>query len=246
MSDNQREKDKNDVREGLDAETQQIIESGSVTKSDGRYCVHCLTVIGQIEGHYILPEHNKTTKYEHVIPQLVAIEEDPEIDGLLILLNTVGGDVEAGLAIAELVAGMSKPTVSMVLGGGHSIGVPLAVSAKASFIAPTATMTVHPIRMNGMVLGVPQTISYFNRMQERITGFVAENSRISPERFRELMTRTGDLVSDVGTVLGGEDAVKEGLIDHLGTLSDSLRELYRLIDEKNSRGEEPLAPGEEL
>lgn len=246
MNDNQREKDKNDVREGLDAETQQIIESGSVTKSDGRYCVHCLTVIGQIEGHYILPEHNKTTKYEHVIPQLVAIEEDPEIDGLLILLNTVGGDVEAGLAIAELVAGMSKPTVSMVLGGGHSIGVPLAVSAKASFIAPTATMTVHPIRMNGMVLGVPQTISYFNRMQERITGFVAENSRISPERFRELMTRTGDLVSDVGTVLGGEDAVKEGLIDHLGTLSDSLRELYRLIGEKKSRGEEPLAPGEEL
>ena len=246
MSDNQCEKDKNDVREGLDAETRQIIETGSVTKSDGRYFVHCLTVIGQIEGHYILPEHNKTTKYEHVIPQLLAIEEDPEIDGLLILLNTVGGDVEAGLAIAELVAGMSKPTVSMVLGGGHSIGVPLAVSAKASFIAPTATMTVHPIRMNGMVLGVPQTISYFNRMQERITGFVAENSRISPERFRELMTRTGDLVSDVGTVLGGEDAVKEGLIDHLGTLSDSLRELYRLIGEKNSRGEEPLAPGEEL
>ncbi len=247
MSDNENGREngrENGARGGPDAETEQIIETGSVTKSNGRYLVHCLTVIGQIEGHYILPEHNKTTKYEHVIPQLVAIEEDPEIDGLLILLNTVGGDVEAGLAIAELVAGMSKPTVSMVLGGGHSIGVPLAVSAKSSFIAPTATMTVHPIRMNGMVLGVPQTLSYFNRMQERITGFVAENSRITPERFRELMTRTGELVSDVGTVLGGEDAVREGLIDRLGTLSDSLRELYRLIDEKR-RGGEPLPPGEE-
>ncbi len=243
MSDNRRE----NVETGPDAETGEIIETGSVTKSNGRYLVHCLTVIGQIEGHYILPEHNKTTKYEHVIPQLVAIEEDPEIDGLLILLNTVGGDVEAGLAIAELVAGMSKPTVSMVLGGGHSIGVPLAVSAKSSFIAPTATMTVHPIRLNGMVLGVPQTLSYFNRMQERITGFVTENSRITPERFRELMTRTGDLVSDVGTVLGGEDAVNEGLIDHLGTLSDSLRELYRLIGEQHrSRQGDSRSPGEEL
>lgn len=237
----------NDNRCKIRDETEKIIESGSVTKSNGRYLVHCLTVIGQIEGHYILPEHNKTTKYEHVIPQLVAIEEDPEIDGLLILLNTVGGDVEAGLAIAELVAGMSKPTVSMVLGGGHSIGVPLAVSAKTSFIAPTATMTVHPIRMNGMVLGVPQTLSYFNRMQERITGFVTENSRITPERFRELMMRTGELVSDVGTVLGGEDAVNEGLIDHLGTLSDSLRELYRLIDKKHDFSvENTLSPGEEL
>lgn len=250
MSDNENGREngrENGARGGPDAETEQIIETGSVTKSNGRYLVHCLTVIGQIEGHYILPEHNKTTKYEHVIPQLVAIEEDPEIDGLLILLNTVGGDVEAGLAIAELVAGMSKPTVSMVLGGGHSIGVPLAVSAKSSFIAPTATMTVHPIRLNGMVLGVPQTLSYFNRMQERITGFVTENSRITPERFRELMTRTGDLVSDVGTVLGGEDAVNEGLIDHLGTLSDSLRELYRLIGEQHrSRQGDSRSPGEEL
>ncbi|MBQ2755206.1 MAG: ATP-dependent Clp protease proteolytic subunit [Oscillospiraceae bacterium] len=232
---------------GQDREAEQIIESGSVTKSSGRHCIHCLTVIGQIEGHYILPEHNKTTKYEHVIPQLVAIEEDPEIEGLLILLNTVGGDVEAGLAIAEMVAGMSKPTVSMVLGGGHSIGVPLAVSANTSFIAPTATMTVHPIRMNGLVLGVPQTFSYFNRMQERITSFVCENSKISAERFRELMTKTGDLVTDVGTVLGGEDAVREGIIDRLGTLSDSMKELYRLIDrKKQSAGSEKLAPKEEL
>ena len=233
---------------GQDREAEQIIESGSVTKSSGRHCIHCLTVIGQIEGHYILPEHNKTTKYEHVIPQLVAIEEDPEIEGLLILLNTVGGDVEAGLAIAEMVAGMSKPTVSMVLGGGHSIGVPLAVSANTSFIAPTATMTVHPIRMNGLVLGVPQTFSYFNRMQERITSFVCENSKISAERFRELMTKTGDLVTDVGTVLGGEDAVREGIIDRLGTLSDSMKELCRLIDEKKKTAADDgkLAPKEEL
>jgi len=233
---------------GQDREAEQIIESGSVTKSSGRHCIHCLTVIGQIEGHYILPEHNKTTKYEHVIPQLVAIEEDPEIEGLLILLNTVGGDVEAGLAIAEMVAGMSKPTVSMVLGGGHSIGVPLAVSANTSFIAPTATMTVHPIRMNGLVLGVPQTFSYFNRMQERITSFVCENSKISAERFRELMTKTGDLVTDVGTVLGGEDAVREGIIDRLGTLSDSMKELCRLIDEKKKTvaDDGKLAPKEEL
>ncbi|MBQ9939727.1 MAG: ATP-dependent Clp protease proteolytic subunit [Oscillospiraceae bacterium] len=233
---------------GQDREAEQIIESGSVTKSSGRHCIHCLTVIGQIEGHYILPEHNKTTKYEHVIPQLVAIEEDPEIEGLLILLNTVGGDVEAGLAIAEMVAGMSKPTVSMVLGGGHSIGVPLAVSANTSFIAPTATMTVHPIRMNGLVLGVPQTFSYFNRMQERITSFVCENSKISAERFRELMTKTGDLVTDVGTVLGGEDAVREGIIDRLGTLSDSMKELCGLIDEKKKTAADDgkLAPKEEL
>ena len=230
-----------------DAQAKEIIENGSVTKSNGRYCIHCLTVIGQVEGHYILPEHNKTTKYEHVIPQLVAIEEDEDIEGLLILLNTVGGDVEAGLAIAEMVAGMSKPTVSMVLGGGHSIGVPLAVSANTSFIAPTATMTVHPIRMNGLVLGVPQTFSYFNRMQERITSFVCENSKISAERFRELMTKTGDLVTDVGTVLGGEDAVREGIIDRLGTLSDSMKELYRLIDRKKQPdGGEKLAPKEEL
>ncbi|HIZ17178.1 MAG TPA: ATP-dependent Clp protease proteolytic subunit, partial [Firmicutes bacterium] len=165
----------------------QIKELSAVTPAKGNHVLHCLTVVGQIEGHYILPSQNKTTKYEHVIPQLVAIEEDPEIEGLIIILNTVGGDVEAGLAIAELISGMKKPTVSLVLGGGHSIGVPLAVSAKRSFIAPSATMTIHPVRMSGLVLGVPQTLSYFDRMQDRITRFVTANSHISEETFKSLM-----------------------------------------------------------
>ena len=193
-----------------------IYHSGSVTTEGGRHKIHCLTIIGQIEGHYILPPQNKTTKYEHVIPQLVAIEEDQSIRGLLVILNTVGGDVEAGLAIAELLSGMKTPTVSLVLGGGHSIGVPLAVSTRYSFIAPTATMTVHPVRMNGVMLGVPQTLSYFDKMQERITGFVTANSRIRPEKFRELMMNNGELVMDIGTVLDGEGAVQVGLIDELG------------------------------
>lgn len=193
-------------------------------------CDHCLTIIGQIEGHYLLPPSNKTTKYEHVIPQLVAVEESPDIEGLLILLNTVGGDIEAGLALAELIAGMRKPTVSLVLGGGHSIGVPLAVSAKKSFIAPTATMTIHPVRMNGLVLGVPQAFSYFERMQERITGFVTGNSHMKPERFTQLCMNTDELVMDVGTVLDGENAVQEGLIDSLGSLSDAIRALYEMIE----------------
>lgn len=210
----------------------QIEEMGSVTVDKGGHYIHCLTVIGQIEGHYILPPQNKTTKYEHVIPQLVAIEESASIDGLLIILNTVGGDIEAGLAIAELVAGMKKPTVSLVLGGGHSIGVPLAVSSQHSFIAPSATMTIHPVRMNGLVLGVPQTLSYFDKMQERIVRFVSENSNISGEHFRELMMATGELVMDVGTVLDGEQAVKKGLIDSLGGLSDALDCLYDMIEKK--------------
>lgn len=210
-----------------------IIETGSITVKKGDYLIHCLTVIGQIEGHYILSPQNKTTKYEHVIPQLVAIEESDEIDGLILILNTVGGDIEAGLAIAELVAGMSTPTVSLVLGGGHSIGVPLAVSANRSFITPSATMTIHPVRMNGLVLGVPQTLSYFEQMQERIVRFVSENSDISPDRFREMMLATGELVMDVGTVLSGEAAVKEGLIDSLGSLSDALDCLYNMIEERN-------------
>ena len=176
---------------------------------------------------------NKTTKYEHVIPQLVAIEESRDIEGLIIILNTVGGDIEAGLALAELLSGMRKPTVSLVLGGGHSIGVPLAVSAKKSFIVPSATMTVHPVRMNGLVLGVPQTLSYFDKMQERIVRFVADNSSMKSERFRELMTATGELVMDVGTVLDGESAVKEGLIDSLGGLSDALDCLYGMITKEN-------------
>ena len=212
----------------------QIVNFGSVAAKGDRL-IHCLTIIGQVEGHFILPPQNKTTKYEHVIPQLVAIEEDKQIEGLIIVLNTVGGDVEAGLAIAELVAGMKKPTVSLVLGGGHSIGVPLAVSAQRSFIAPSATMTVHPVRMSGLVLGVPQTLSYFDKMQERITRFVTENSKISAKRFTELMMDTGQLMTDVGSVLDGERAVREGIIDELGSLSDALGCLYRLMEEAEGK-----------
>lgn len=215
--------------------SEEIKESGSVVTNDGQHTIHCLTVIGQVEGHYILPSQNKTTKYEHVIPRLVSIEQDPEIDGLLILLNTVGGDVEAGLALAELVAGMKKPTVSLVLGGGHSIGVPLAVAAKHSFIAPSATMTIHPVRMNGLLLGVPQTFEYFQRMQKRITQFVTQNSRISAPRFYDLCMNTEELVMDVGTVLNGEQAVEEGLIDSLGNLSQAIDCLYGMIDHKPTR-----------
>lgn len=206
-------------------------ETGSITVKKNGHFIHCLTVIGQIEGHYILPSQNKTTKYEHVIPQLVAIEESQDIDGLLIILNTVGGDVEAGLAIAELLSTMKTPTASLVLGGGHSIGVPLAVSCKKSFIVPSATMTVHPVRMNGLVLGVPQTLSYFEKMQDRIVNFVESNSKISGKAFRELMMKTGELVMDVGTVLDGEGAVECGLIDELGGLSDALDFLNRSIEE---------------
>ena len=215
-----------------------IKETGSVTVKKNGHLIHCLTVIGQIEGHYILPVQNKTTKYEHVIPQLVAIEESSDIEGLIIILNTVGGDIEAGLAIAELIAGMEKPTVSLVLGGGHSIGVPLAVSAKKSFIAPSATMTIHPVRMNGLVLGVPQTLSYFDKMQERIVRFVCENSEITSEKFRSLMMATGELVMDVGTVLDGEAAVKAGLIDSLGGLYQALNCLYDMIEQKSGEKEE--------
>ncbi len=211
-------------------QTEQIVETGSVTQRKGEHTIHCLTIVGQVEGHYILPPQNKTTKYEHVIPQLVAIEEDPEIEGLLIILNTVGGDVEAGLAIAELIAGMRKPSVSIVLGGGHSIGVPLAVCAKRSFIVPSASMTIHPIRLSGLVLGVPQTISYFEKMQDRIVHFVSDNSSISADEFRTLMTKTGELVMDIGTVLDGAKAVEVGLIDQLGGLSDAINCLYSLID----------------
>lgn len=239
----QQEEDKEE-KAGVDEQTEQIIETGSVTGKKGKYVIHCLTVIGQIEGHYTLPSQNKTTKYEHVIPQLVAIEQDPDIEGLLIILNTVGGDVEAGLAIAELVSTMKKPTVSLVLGGGHSIGVPLACSAKYSLIAPSATMTVHPVRMNGMVLGVPQTLSYFERMQDRIVRFVTENSGIDKERFRQLMMTTGELVMDVGTVLDGEAAVREGLIDELGGLSRAIEKLYELIEDKRAEDKAPENAGE--
>lgn len=223
-----------DEEENADAEhtassIRQIVETGSITVEKNGHSIHCLTIIGQIEGHYILPPQNKTTKYEHVIPQLVAIEESDEIEGLIVILNTVGGDIEAGLAIAELISGMKTPTVSLVLGGGHSIGVPLAVSAKQSFIVPSATMTVHPVRMNGLVLGVPQTFSYFQKMQERIVDFVSKNSKMPPEKFREFMLATGELATDVGTVLDGNAAVECGMIDRLGGLSDALDCLYHMI-----------------
>ncbi|MCL1904355.1 MAG: ATP-dependent Clp protease proteolytic subunit [Oscillospiraceae bacterium] len=219
---------------------------GIVAVANAPYNIHCLTIIGQIEGHYILPPQNKTTKYEHIIPALVAIEQDNTIEGLLIILNTVGGDVEAGLAIAELIAGMSKPTVSIVVGGGHSIGVPLAVSAKRSFIVPSATMTIHPVRMNGMLLGIPQTLSYFERMQERITCFVTNNSRISAERFVDFMMEKDELVMDVGSVVDGNTAVNEGLIDRLGGLSEAIGCLYDLIEEeKQKRNEQECEPKKE-
>lgn len=215
--------------------TQQINETGSVLTSHGGNIIHCLTIIGQIEGHYVLPSQNKSTKYEHVIPQLVAIEEDERIDGLLILINTVGGDVEAGLAIAELIAGMKKPSVSIVLGGGHSIGIPLAVAAKKSFIAKSASMTVHPVRTSGVMIGVSQTFEYFQRMQDRITTFVSDNSNISKERYTELVLNTGELVMDIGTILDGEDAVEEGLIDYVGSLSDATKCLYSMIKRNKSQ-----------
>lgn len=217
---------------------EQIDQTGSITSATGKHCIHCMTVIGQIEGHQVLPPENKSTKYEHIMPRLLAIEQSEEIEGLIILINTVGGDVEAGLAIAELIAGMKTPTVSLVLGGGHSIGVPLAVSAKHSFIVPSATMTIHPVRMSGLVLGVPQTFHYFEKMQDRINRFVSENSGISSERFLELALRTGELVMDMGTVLDGEHAVAEGLIDELGSLSDAIEYLYSMIESRTG-GESP-------
>lgn len=220
--------------EGCEEESKSAFETGSITVEKDGHFIHCLTIIGQIEGHFILPSQNKTTKYEHVIPQLVAIEESKDIEGLLIILNTVGGDVEAGLAIAELLSTMTTPTASLVLGGGHSIGVPLAVSCKKSFIVPSATMTVHPVRMNGTVLGVPQTLSYFEKMQDRIVKFVENNSSISAKAFRSLMMKTGELIMDVGTVLDGEEAVKCGLIDCLGGLSDALDFLNCEIEGNNN------------
>lgn len=191
--------------------------------------IQTLTIVGQVEGHIVLPPQNKTTKYEHLIPQLVAIEQNPRLQGLLVILNTVGGDVEAGLAIAELIATMSKPTVSLVLGGGHSIGVPIAVAAKRSFISPSATMTVHPIRMNGLVVGVPQTYEYLDKMQERVVNFVTQHSTVSRETFRELMFRTGDLARDIGTVLVGDDAVRCGMIDEVGGLGAAVAALQTMI-----------------
>lgn len=209
----------------------EIKELGSVTAQTPQGMIQCLTIIGQVEGHQVMPEDTKTTKYEHVMPLLAAVEESEEIKGLLILLNTVGGDVEAGLGIAELIAGMKKPTVSLILGGGHSIGVPLAVAAKRSFIAPSAAMTIHPVRLNGVVIGVPQTYNYFARIQERIVGFVTSHSNISRERYNELMLATDEIANDVGSVIYGEEAVSCGLINSIGTLSDALDYLHSSCDE---------------
>lgn len=214
--------------------TQQIESIGSVLTMRDDKVIHCLTIIGQIEGHYVLPQSNKTTKYEHIIPLLVSIDEDPRIDGLLILLNTVGGDVEAGLAIAELISGMKKPTVSIVLGGGHSIGIPLAVAAKKSFIVKSASMTAHPVRSTGLTIGVPQTFEYYKRMQDRITRFIVENSGITTEAYTNLVMNTQELVMDIGTILDGEKAVEWGLIDEVGSLSQATDCLYRMIEDNKS------------
>lgn len=202
---------------------EEIMELGQ-TQNGG---IHCISIIGQIEGHQLLPEDIKSTKYEHILPTLAAVEEAPEIEGLLILLNTMGGDVEAGLAIAELIAGMTKPTCSLVLGGGHSIGVPLAVAAKKSIIAPSAAMTIHPVRINGTVIGAEQTYDYFMRMEERILGFITAHSNVSRETYRSLMTSTDKLANDVGSLISGQEAVDYGIIDAVGTLADALSYLHR-------------------
>lgn len=217
--------------EGKNKELNNLKEMGEGNIPQVKSNIHCLTIIGQIEGHVMLPPQTKSTKYEHVIPQLVAIEESKEIEGVLVILNTVGGDVEAGLAIAEMINSLSKPTVSLVIGGGHSIGVPLATSANYSFISPTATMTVHPIRMNGLVIGVPQTFDYFRKMQDRILSFVERTSRISKEKLLSLMQETDELLNDMGTILIGKQAVDVGLIDEVGGLKDALNKLKKLISE---------------
>ena len=226
--------EQNKNAENKEQEREQLIELGSdiTNGKDGK--IYTLTIIGQVEGHQVLPENCKTTKYEHVLPLLAGIEESDDIDGLLLLLNTVGGDIEAGLAIAEMIAGMKKPTVSLVLGGGHSIGIPLAVCTKKSFITPTASMTVHPVRMTGLVVGAPQTFRYFQRIQEQIVEFVANNSRIEKARFEQFMMATGEMATDVGTILYGKEAVASGLIDKLGGLNDALSALHRMIEKQKN------------
>ena len=219
MAKNEENKDEN--------KTEKLKEYGQVTLS---HKIHLITIIGEVEGHECLPANTKTTKYEHILPQLAAIEDSREMEGVLILLNTVGGDVEAGLAIAEMIASLSKPTVSLVLGGSHSIGVPLAVCGKATFIVPSASMTIHPVRMSGQVIAAPATYRYFERIQERIIDFVARNSRISAEKFRELMLSVGDMANDVGSVIYGQEAVALGIIDRIGSLSDALEALYKMVE----------------
>ncbi len=225
------------IGENIDDSVAEALSDGNEGESDGSVTIcrngkyiHCLTIIGQIEGHYNLPQNTKATKYEHIIPRLVAVEENDDVSGLLLILNTVGGDIEAGLAISELVSSMSKPTVSLVLGGSHSIGIPLAVSAKHSFIVPTASMTVHPVRMNGLIIGVPQSLLYLKKMEERVVEFVTRNSEISEKRFKELMLNNEQLVTDFGTVLSGKEAVEEKLINEIGGLSDALAYIDRLCN----------------
>ena len=231
-----REENRNETT--MDQRQQQLVDMGSSTITTKRGTIHTLTIVGQIEGHQVLPPNTKSTKYEHVMPSLAAVEESEDIDGLLILLNTMGGDIEAGLGIAELIASMTKPTVSLVLGGGHSIGVPLAVSAKKSFIAPSAAMTIHPVRMSGLVIGVAQTFNYFQRIQERIIRFVTRNSSVKRETFTKMMLQTEELASDVGSVIYGEEAVDIGLIDRIGGLSDALDCLHEMMDERRAAAKE--------
>ena len=216
-------------KENENNELDEIEKTGGVVIDRNGHAIHCMTVIGQIEGHYVLGSDQKTTKYEHMIPLLVSVEESKEIDGLLLILNTMGGDVEAGLALAEMIAGMKKPTVSLVLGGGHSIGVPLAVCAKKSFIVPSATMTIHPVRMSGTVIGVPQTYYYFERMQDRIINFIVRHSNVTETKFREMLLETDQIATDIGSLIDGNEAVSCGLIDQVGSLSDALAELHRMI-----------------
>ncbi|MBE7035070.1 MAG: translocation-enhancing protein TepA [Ruminococcaceae bacterium] len=217
---------------------QNIKDFGMADVKNPRGNIHCLTIAGQVEGHMLLPSQNKSTKYEHVIPLLVSVEQDERIEGLLVVLNTVGGDVEAGLAIAEMIASMQTPTVSLVLGGGHSIGVPLAVSASRSFIVPSASMTIHPIRMNGTIIGVPQTYEYFNKMQERVVNFVVKNSHIKRDVFTEMMMKTGEIANDVGCIILGDEAVRQGLIDEVGGLSQALEYLYERIAENREQNKQ--------
>lgn len=224
------------INKAQNQENERALEFGADFTKSKEGNIYTLTIIGQVEGHQVLPENVKTTKYEHVLPLLAGIEESDEIEGLLILLNTVGGDIEAGLAIAEMVAGMKKPTVSLVLGGGHSIGIPLAVCTKKSFITPTASMTVHPVRMTGLVIGAPQTFRYFQRIQEQIADFVTQNSGISREKFEQYMMATGEMATDVGTILYGKEAVASGLIDELGSLKDALDALHEMIRQNKDQG----------
>lgn len=221
-----------DADNSMEERQQQAVDMGSATVTTKYGTVHTLTIVGQVEGHQLLPSNSKSTKYEHVLPLLTSVEESEDVDGLLILLNTMGGDIEAGLAIAELIAGMRKPTVSLVLGGGHSIGVPLAVSAKQSFIAPSAAMTIHPVRMTGLIIGVAQTFTYFERIQERIVDFVTKNSKVDRDRFTKMMLKTGELSADVGSVIYGQEAVDIGLIDHIGSLGDALDCLHGMMRDR--------------